>query len=357
MLKLAGRFEEAEAAYRRAVTLRPNDANAHSNLGVVLRTRGHLAEAERELRTAIALDPRHVPAYTNLGHLLKRSDRHDEALGCYRAAIAVDPANPMALHVLGRAYQANGDIEKAREVFQAWLERDPRNPIALHMLRACSTDAAPARASDDYVRALFDDIADGFDEHLANLGYRAPQLVGAAVSAAWPSATGDRDLLDAGCGTGLCGPSLRPHARTLVGVDLSSGMLRRARALNVYDELIEAELGAFLGTRRERYDGIVSADTLCYFGELRPMFAAAADALRPGGRLFVTVERLSNASDAYRLQSHGRYSHAPSYVRDALNAAGFDLESLEEAELRREAGASVTGLVVSAIRRASAHGR
>ena len=37
-------------------------------------------------------------------------------------------------------------------------------------------------------------------------------------------------VLDAGCGTGLCGPLLRPYAKRLVGVDLSSGMLERARA-------------------------------------------------------------------------------------------------------------------------------
>ncbi|NIR58985.1 MAG: methyltransferase domain-containing protein, partial [Gammaproteobacteria bacterium] len=50
------------------------------------------------------------------------------------------------------------------------------------------------------------------------------------------------DILDAGCGTGLCGPLLAPHARTLVGVDLSGGMIAKAEELAVYDELEVAEL-------------------------------------------------------------------------------------------------------------------
>lgn len=349
--KLAGKFEDADAAYRQAVRLRPNDANAHNNLGVVLRARGLLIESEAELRKAIAVDQRHVPAYTNLGHLLKRTGRVKEAIDCYRAAIALDPYNPMALDVLGRAYQANGETDKAREVFQAWLERDPGNPIARHMLSACSGDAVPARASDAYVRTLFDDLANDFDEHLASLRYRAPDLIGAALAAVWPEPLGDLDVLDAGCGTGLCGAFLRPQARALVGIDLSSGMLRRATALNLYDQLIEAELASFLEAHPDAYDAIVSADTLCYFGALEAVFTAATGALRPSGRLFFTVEKATDsAADGYHLQSHGRYNHAASYVRRQLEGAGFAIETFQEAELRQEAGAPVPGFVVTAMR-------
>src|SRR4051812_23560354 len=351
LLKLSGQFDEAETAYRQALGLRPADANAHSNLGVVLRVRGRLAESETSLRQAIAIDGRHVPAHTNLGHVLRRTGRVQEAIASYRAAIALDPDNPMAPRVLGRAYQANGEPDKAREVFQAWVERDPGNPIAQHMLSACSGDAAPPRASDAYVRTLFDEIADSFDEHLADLRYRAPQLIAAAFAAAWPEPRGHLDVLDAGCGTGLCAGFLRPQARALVGIDLSSGMLRRARALHAYDELIEGELTGFLERHALGFDAIVSADTLCYFGTLDGVFKAAVGALRPSGRLFFTVEKAPDAGgNNYQLQAHGRYNHAAAYVRRALEDAGFACEALDEAVLRHEAGTPVSGLVVTATR-------
>jgi predicted TPR repeat methyltransferase len=54
------------------------------------------------------------------------------------------------------------------------------------------------------------------------------------------------DVLDAGCGTGLCGAIVAPYARRLVGVDLSEGMLVHATSKNVYDSLIKAELTEYL---------------------------------------------------------------------------------------------------------------
>jgi predicted TPR repeat methyltransferase len=93
----------------------------------------------------------------------------------------------------------------------------------------------------------------------------------------------------------------------------------------------------------------VSADTLCYFGPLEDVTAAAADALRPGGRLIFTVEELVDAeSDAgYALSLHGRYCHARQYVERVL--ADTNLQSdIESAELRLEAGDPVAGLVVRA---------
>jgi predicted TPR repeat methyltransferase len=158
-------------------------------------------------------------------------------------------------------------------------------------------------------------------------------------------------VLDAGCGTGLCGPLLRPYARQLSGVDLSSGMLRKAQARQVYDHLIMGELTAYLEGLAERYDLIVSADTLVYFGDLRPVIAAAARALRPGGLLVFTVERAGagdRASDGFSLRYHGRYCHAEEYVRRTLIEAGLTLRELEFASLRTELGRPVQGMAVSA---------
>ncbi len=59
-------------------------------------------------------------------------------------------------------------------------------------------------------------------------------------------------------------------------------MLSRARERGVYDELIEAELTDFLGRHPQSFDLIVSGDTLNYFGDLGPVFAAAGDSAAAG---------------------------------------------------------------------------
>ena len=349
LLRIGGRFAEAEAAYRRALALRPDDANAHSNLGAVLKAQGNTTDAEAALRRAIELDDHHVPALTNLGNLLNRIGRTKEALGYYYAAVAFNPKHPDAPRVLGLAYQASGDVEKAHGVFSEWLKRDPGNPVAAHMLMACSGGDAPERASDDYVRKVFDDMADAFDEHLADLDYQAPRLIGQAFSRAWPVPRAALDVLDAGCGTGLCAAFLRPLARTLVGVDLSCGMLNRAQSLKLYDELVEAELTAFVEAHAASYDAIVSADTLCYFGALDRLFGAVARALRRDGRLLFTVEQALDAGETgYHLQPHGRYCHARAYITSGLQRAGLTVDTIVTDKLRRESGKDVAGLVVTA---------
>ena len=117
------------------------------------------------------------------------------------------------------------------------------------MIAACSGRDVPARASDAFIERTFDSFAGSFDSKLAKLLYRAPALVAGmlADSDVEASKRPDKlDVLDAGCGTGLCGPLIAPYARRLVGVDLSGRMLAQARAQNVYDELVQRELTAYL---------------------------------------------------------------------------------------------------------------
>ena len=124
-------------------------------------------------------------------------------------------------------------------------------------------------------------------------------------------------------------------------------MLAQARARNVYDELVKRELTAYLRDSTGAFDVIVSADTLVYFGPLEDVVAAAANALRPGGRLIFTVEELVGAgSDAgYAISPNGRYRHARAYVERVLADANLRSE-IVPAELRLEAGEPVAGLVV-----------
>jgi predicted TPR repeat methyltransferase len=154
------------------------------------------------------------------------------------------------------------------------------------------------------------------------------------------------DVLDAGCGTGLCGQLLAPYARRLVGVDLSTGMLSHAKKKHAYDALERAELTEYLRGNRETFDMIVSADTLVYFGALQPVIAAAAGALRQGGLFVFTLEHAvdAGADVQYRLEWHGRYSHARTYVERCLAEAGLEAKG-SHATLRMEAGAPVAGLV------------
>ena len=341
------RLDEAIAAYRRAIDLDPSHANAHSNLGVVLRAKGEPAEAEAAYRAAIRIDPDHVDAYHNLGVLLSAERRPREAALCFSKVITLRPKHPEARRLLGLAHCTLGEVDQAVEIYEEWLKEDPDNPIARHMLAACSGCEVPTRASDAFIETTFDSFAASFDSRLARLLYRAPTLIVEMAKRSDGDAAKRLDVLDVGCGTGLCGPLVAPYARRLVGVDLSGRMLARARERKVYDELVKGELTAYLAGCNEAFDLVVSADTLVYFGPLNVVVSAAAQALRPHGRLIFTVEELvGEGHDAgYSLGTSGRYRHSNAYLEGALEDAGLRSE-IVPAELRLEGGEPVAGLVV-----------
>ncbi|GJD49561.1 Trans-aconitate 2-methyltransferase [Methylobacterium crusticola] len=334
-------------AYEMAIVLEPGHIDARNNLGVVLRALRRVDEAEAVYREAVDLEPRHREAWDNLGRLLSGRGRIKEAIACHVKALELEPANAGTRRFLVAAYAATDEKERALAILRKWLADEPNSASARHLIAAISGENVPERASDRYVEDLFNGFAASFDHKLARLDYRAPELVAAAVAALYPATGAGLAILDAGCGTGLCGPMLRPFAGHLVGVDLSGKMLEKAAQRGGYDALDRAELTQYFAAHPGAYDLIVSADTLCYFGPLETVLALAREALRPGGRFVFSVEA-ETGGEPYRLHSHGRYSHARGYVEQAAAAAGLRLEALEPAALRMERGEPVHGLIVTA---------
>lgn len=351
----AGRLEEACDCYKRAIELNPEEASAYyNNLGATLRVMDRCPQAEEALERSLELSPDNAAALQNLGNVYRQQKRYREAVGVYRRAIAKHPYDFDSYRHLAFTMYALDERDEAIQLLHQWLELQPSNPTARHLLAAYTGDGVPEQATQDYVRETFAGFAASFDRVLEGLQYRAPQLIADAVATVLgpPPSEPRLDVIDAGCGTGLCGVLLKPYARRLIGVDLSPEMLAHARAREIYNALDEAELTAYLAALTEPRDLLVSADTLCYIGRLEPVFAAAAHALRPGGWLFFTVERSQPPEDAtpFVLHVHGRYSHAEAYVRAALEAGGFRVGTLATVDLRRERDERVAGLLVAAQR-------
>ncbi len=86
--------------------------------------------ARKAYRRAIELDPQHADAHVNLGRLLHEGQRHDEAASHYRAALEARPGDPTALFNLGVLLEDRGRRREAQEAYEAAIEADP-----------CSADA------------------------------------------------------------------------------------------------------------------------------------------------------------------------------------------------------------------------
>ena len=393
----AERFDEAEAGYLRVLEARPSDPKALYYLGLLQFHRGNTASAITLVQRCLSVARSNGPAWITLGGLFIAAGRNAEARDAYQQATAVAPAMGEGWYNLGICLRDEGDVEGAADalrasvvhepgyfrsydalamllyqlgrtqeaagIYSAWVARQPDNPKARHMAAATSQENVPARAADDYVRDLFDSSAKSFDADLAKLNYRAPELVAFALAreaverrrsadtAATHASNALGPVLDAGCGTGLCGPLLRPNCSRLTGVDLSPQMIERATARGCYDELVTAELSEFMRARIGAFDAIVCADTLVYFGALEEPLNAAREALGARGLLVFTLESLgAGSAEDFRLEDHGRYAHGEPYIRSALAASGFDVVAYSHSCLREERGQPVDGVIVAARR-------
>ena len=128
------RYTEALKAYKIAVALDSGDKMIHHQLGNVYSKRGEHAAAIRHQRQAIALEPKFGAAHYQLGLLYAHEKRWDDAINAYHTAYQHDPTLIETLYNLAQAYRRIGDTTAAREQMERFQQRktvlDP-----LHQLR------------------------------------------------------------------------------------------------------------------------------------------------------------------------------------------------------------------------------
>ena len=339
----SGDAAAAAALYRDILSSQPKHLAAAKALAEIVeagRAAGD-AKAARQAATDIETESTYSVGKTALVH-----GRFDVAIRCYTKILDMDPEYDDAIWGLAEANYGNRDLKQALKWYQTYSDKYPDDHEARHMVAALGDGPKPARASDDYVRETFDHFAEDFDKQLLeDLEYRAPKLIHALFREVSPGDVTDLEILDAGCGTGLSGIDFKAHARVLTGVDLSSEMLKLAKARGLYDELHEGELAGFMRANPERFDLIVAADVFCYIGDLAESLDAAFKTLKTGGLMIFSVEAQSKRG--YSLTGSGRYAHKPAYVRKAAHAAGFTEIKGRTDTLRMEYGEPVKGYLTA----------
>jgi len=299
----------------------------------------------RPWRESLAgLDPHAAgrPVTPHAAQLLAARGMGEAAIDAYRELLLREPEHLGHLRGIVALLRQAGRLEEAaerqRRIHGAEMEvlgipAAARTDSAGFLQAADGYGPAPPIAPPDYVTHLFDRYADSFEEHLiADLGYCGPETVAAAVKTAAGEGAKELTILDAGCGTGLAGPLLRPMARRLDGIDLSPRMIERARAKNVYDRLIVGELVAALERSADRYDVVVATDVFIYFGDLGPALKACGNVLRAEGTLVFTTE--AGEKPGYHLRDTRRYVHHADYVEREVEASGMETACLDETILR-----------------------
>lgn len=341
----AGDFAQAEAHYAASLRLLPGRPSTLINLAAAQLRRGRPEAALATADAALASDPNATDALLHRGTALAQLGQAADALAVFERLTTLDPTHPLAWSHRGNLLREVHRLEEAEAALREALRHGADPELHRYYLAALGAEAAPPAPPRDYVERLFDGYAGDFEEHLlGQLGYQAHrELVDRVRRCADPG--GFDAALDIGCGTGLCGPLLRPLARHLTGLDLSAAMLGRSRATGAYHRLEQADAAQFLAATTERFDLVVAADVLIYIGDPAPLFAAAQRAMLRG--LFAFTVEAADGGDAgpgWRLLPSLRYAHARPHLLQLARAHGFEPVLVEQAPVRHEQGRAVDGI-------------
>jgi predicted TPR repeat methyltransferase len=340
---IQGKRGKALAAYATAIQLKPDWPDAHDSLGNALWDEGRLDEAIHAFSRAVEINPGQLTANWSMGKILSRQARLDDAIVCFRRAVDFHPENAKAHFFLGHILQKAGRLDEASAAYREATRLRPDTPEWHFKLAALSGDGSATSAPAQYIRDLFDEYAAKFDKHLVEkLNYQVPRQLLQSVRAA--TSRTDLNILDLGCGTGLCGQEFRSLASRLVGVDLSPAMIQNATARGIYDELITGDLLPVLRSAPNGYDLILAGDVLIYVGDLTDFMPAVAGALRSGGLFACSIEDFEGSG--FFLHAEQRFAHSIGYSRAAASASGLHEISASKVALRCNAGADVPGWIM-----------
>ncbi len=131
LLQHQGRLEAALSGFEKAIALKPSDAKSHYRRAEILMGLRQYFPAAQALQQAINNDPAYVDAYEMLGRALFHLYRNDRAVEVYRAGLVHDRDNPMLYHGLGLSQIILGDRVGAAESLDNALRLAPDNPAIL----------------------------------------------------------------------------------------------------------------------------------------------------------------------------------------------------------------------------------
>lgn len=149
-----GRHQDAELAYRKAISLQPRFVPAYVNMAQLLGEHGREREAEGFLRRGLERNPQSPDLEHALGLSLVRQKRPDEALGALATAAELAPENARYSYVYAVALQSGGKLDQAIEVLEMAHRRHPRDIDTLVALATFHRDDGRPREALDYAREL-----------------------------------------------------------------------------------------------------------------------------------------------------------------------------------------------------------
>lgn len=307
---------EAIASFEKCIVIDPNHMDSHHNVAALYTS---IHQPNRALpHHLFMMQKTPTPQLCHdIGTVYMHQERHHDAMHYFHEALRLDPKHLPSHINMGALMLKCRQKDKAIEHYHAAKVLDPDNPEYDFLIDGLSDHPQHRSPPKEYVRHLFDAYADHYDHHLTKvLHYQVHHEIIQALHETDGDQAHYPTLLDLGCGSGLCGESLRTHCDHMVGVDLSQKMIDVASNKAIYDELHTESISDFL-QRHHTFSCVVAADVLPYLGELENWFAEVESCMSANARLVFTTEITHEAP--FVLQDTLRYAHHETTIQDLAN--------------------------------------
>lgn len=371
-----GNYAEALRFFDEKLKTQPEEGNTFYHIGLCLLKTGQYSDAIKSFETALTLqtsaediyhhlatayltqDPEKslnyyfrqlekkpmMEAYYNIGVILMNKNRSKEAVTYLEQAASLEPDYFPAHVNLGALYLKLQNLAKAIAHYQMAARLQPEDAEIQHILAALEKNKTPDAAPKEYLQHLFDQYASFYETHLTqHLKYQVPEKLYTQVFEETGNEKAIWEVVDLGCGTGLCGALFRKMAKKLIGIDLSEKMLAIAEEKKIYDELSLLDVTAALEKYRNT-DLILAADVFTYIGNLSSIFEKAYASLNENGLFAFSVEK--TFTEPYELQHSIRYAHSKKYLEALITKNHFTILRFDNLILRKQHNKEVEGYLV-----------
>lgn len=256
----------------------------------------------------------------------------------FKIVLLLNKNHLMACYKLGYTYLVVGESEKAAQYFIRCLKIKPDFAEAQYMIATIDKkQQSPSFIPITIIEEFFDDLAPNYQKNFVEQkGYKGHILLFESIESADIQHLDKLEVLDVGCGTGLCGVYFKEKISIdfLTGIDISAGMLMQAKQAKVqgkpaYDNLLKTDFNSYLLNSEKKFHIIMSACSLHYANDLEAIITHFNKMLYPKGILAFSVEK-SSVNDIVLNEKMENFSYSKSYLENAANKAGFSKVIINE---------------------------
>ncbi len=274
----------------------------------------------------------------NLGIELFEKQQYEEAKLRFKFVVWRQPSHAKARYYLALCHFAMNEKYAGLESLNKSLVYDEKDEEALFLKATLeggqyADQYEPHTTPIKIVRAEFAEKAFGYNAYEFEKDYQGHVLISDLIL---EMPITKRNIIDIGCGAGICGPSLRPFANKLTGVDCSPHMLAEAKAFpsQSYDKFIEIDLrDHLLKTAENQYDIIVSSNVMQIIGGLAPVMDGAARTLTNDGFFIFTTYALQAVEGYKFINEIARFAHSSNYIKQQAARTNLKLVEIRDIAL------------------------